>query len=168
MRRRAFTLLDVLLETSGKPQATVLLVMGLVSLIGSVSLYVTMGAYQKSALQTEKNTFTSLLQRARSLSMNNVCAGECTDGVAHGVHIDDEGYVLFQGSEYVDSDPHNARFPFEPTLVRAGTLLTQDVVFAQLSGDTNCSSVCELSIRAPDGVTVVISVTGEGRILWTM
>lgn len=155
MRKRGFTLLEVIV------------VMALTTVIGGITLFVTMETYSRSALHTEKDSFIALLQRARMLSMNNICLGECEDGRPHGVHVTDGGYVLFQGVAYDPNDPLNTTFPAEPSLKRAGSLMERDVVFTALSGDSDCDPVCELSLQAPGGPTAIVSITGDGRILWT-
>ncbi len=143
----------------------VLIVIGLLTIVGSLGLLVSMDSYRSSGFYADRNLLVAALQRARAEAINNICLGACTDvndGKAHGVHIQSESYVIFQGTSYSAGDPVNAVFPAHTTLTESSL---SDVVFSPLTATTSTTGDITLSDNA--GHTSTITIGSEGQITWT-
>jgi hypothetical protein len=146
--------------------------MSLVIIVGGFSLIVSMDSLRSHSFQDERDLIVNALQKARSQSINNMCFGAgCTDGKPHGVHIMAGQYVLFQGSSYHDTVQDAALDEVFKSVYAAATVTGfTDVVFSPLSGNASTSptGVMTLTVSESPGInTSVITVGGEGQILWT-
>ena len=126
----------------------VLVVLGILAIVGTSALFVTMDAYRSSSFRSDRDLLLATLQRARAQAMNNVCLGTgCVDGVRHGVAIRPathlNSFVIFQTSnsgsdKYVDSTAsdkdQDAMFPVNPNTTFTISPSAANIVFAQLSG----------------------------------
>jgi prepilin-type N-terminal cleavage/methylation domain-containing protein len=111
-----------------------LVVMGLLAILGSFSLMVSMENYRGSSFAESQATLVSALQKARSQALFGVCIGSgCTAGQPHGVHIDSNQLVLFQGTTYNADDPNNEYLPVQSAGITFSGI--HDVVFTEFSGD---------------------------------
>ena len=137
----------------------VLIVIGLFTLLGGLALFMSMDSYRGSSFRSDRDLLVSLLQHARARAMNNMCIGTCTDGKPHGVRVEPDRYVVFQGPGYSPSDPENAVFPANPSISRTG----MNVVFSQLSATTTATS----TTLTGGGRASVISISADGQITWT-
>lgn len=150
-RVRAFTLIEILV------------VMGMLALIGALTVFVSMDTYRGSSFRSDRDLLVALLQHARAESVHNICAvSSCTDGASHGVYIGATSYTIFQGASYagrVVADDQN--FTEDGTVTRAGA---SEVVFAALSGTVAAQTTITLS---GDNKTSVITIEPSGRIWWT-
>jgi Tfp pilus assembly protein FimT len=145
----------------------VLLVVGLFSVLGGFALFVSMDQFRGSSFYTERDLVVGMLQHARALSVNNVCAGSsCQNGLPHGVRFDAGAFTLFQGASYSAVDPLNARFDANTAFTHGGTLSGGSVIFSQLSGTTSCSS-CTFTLSDAAGHSSTITITADGQITWT-
>lgn len=137
-----------------------LVVFGIMAIIISFALVMSMETYRGSSFRGDRNTLVAVLERARALSIGNVCIGTCTDGKAHGVHIQAGTYVLFHGNSYVSSDPNN-------TIFDANTLVTHsavmDIVFSQLAATTTGAQIV---LKSGEHISTT-TVSTEGQITWT-
>ena len=131
------------------------------AIVGGFALFVSQETYRGSNFRSDRDLLVATLQRARAQAMNNICFGTCTDGKPHGVHIESDKYIVFQGSTYDSSDSNNATF--QSTITTAKTPSTLDIVFSQLSGTTTAIAVTLVG----GGHTSVISIGSEGQITWT-
>jgi prepilin-type N-terminal cleavage/methylation domain-containing protein len=159
---------------SGFTMIEIAVVIGLLAIIASLSLFISTESYKGNNFRNERDLLVTSLQHARAQSINNVCVGNCgtpADGKPHGVHIVDDGnghisqYVVFQGITYNPTDPMNSivdvKGKISQILSHGG--LT-DIYFSQLSGNANPTG----SINLYDGVsTSTITIGREGQILWT-
>jgi hypothetical protein len=141
--------------------------MGLVGIIGSMSMLVGMDTFRKSSLRGERDKLVAMIHKARAESMNNICLGTgCTAGKAHGVHLSGGQYVLFQGTSYAarDTAVDIVTVPEYPVSFSGPV---SDVVFDTLSGDvTTYPSGTEVAIT--DGISSSTITFGvEGTIAWT-
>jgi prepilin-type N-terminal cleavage/methylation domain-containing protein len=110
---RGFTLIEVVV------------VMALLGVIVMTGLLVDMQAYRSSGFRSDRELLVTLLARARSQAINNICtASDCTDGVPHGVHIEPGRFVLFEGATYDADDLGNADFAQDSASTSA------DVIFS--------------------------------------
>lgn len=139
----------------------VLTVMTMLTLIAGLALVMNLDDYRSFLFRDERNVLVTVLQKARSQALNNVCLGaSCTDGQMHGVHIASGRYTIFQGATYNAADGANQVITGNSAMTVTPT--TQDVVFAQLSG--RVASDWTASIQDPFGHTTTIGVNKEGRI----
>jgi len=134
-------------------------VMGLLAAIAGLASFGSLDTWRGYNFRGERNLLISILQEARSQSVNNICLGTgCDDGRPHGVHIQADQYIIFQGSAYDPADPLNEVIGANNSIAHGG--LT-DVVFSQLSGNVSAPGDIVIS----DAIrTVTISINNEGRI----
>lgn len=144
----------------------ILVVIGLLTIVGGFGAVVSLDGLGSSYFTNDKDSVITVLQKARSRAVSNMCFGGCTDGSAHGVHFDHgtNTYILFQGTEYSASDPHNETATLNPGTTLAGVT---DVVFEKLSGSASTSPGSSLTITDSAGRTTQIDFNLEGRISWT-
>jgi len=140
----------------------ILVVIGLLAIIAGSFSFINLDSWRASIFRGERNLLVSVLQRARSQSINNVClGGGCTDGQPHGVAIQADKYIIFQGPSFA------ARKTAVDEIISANTLVSHagltEIVFEQLSG--NASPAGNITLK--DIVrTAAISVNEEGAINW--
>ncbi len=145
----------------------ILIVFGLIALLGGLVLFVSMDTFRGTTFRSERDVVVGLLQHARAQAMHNICNGaSCTNGMPHGVHVQNDAYIMFQGATYNPTAATNARFDADTSFVHSGYLATNDIFFSQLSGTTSCG-VCDLTIADTTGRSSTITVSGSGQILWT-
>src|ERR1044072_4262622 len=84
IRNRGFTLIEILIT------------IGLIGLIAALGLFISLNFYKNYSFRSERNVIVSILQKARSQSMDNI------DEQRHGVHFFINGgkltYLLFECS----------------------------------------------------------------------
>jgi len=137
--------------------------MGIFIMVGGLALFVSMETYRGSSFRSDRDLLVAALQHARAQAMNNICFGTgCADGEAHGVHIQSDKYIVFQGSIYDSSDLNNAAF--DSTITTTKTPATLNILFSQLSGN---STPATITLTDVEGHTSAISVSAEGQISWT-
>lgn len=143
-----------------------LVVMGILTMLGSLALFVNLDTYYGFMFRGERDTLISTLQKARSQSMNNICLGAgCVDGKPHGVHVKKGEYTIFQGGSYAARDTAVDEIIFSQNNAIELSTTSLEVVFAQLSGDT--ASVQEIGLFDNAGHHSTTSINTEGRISWT-
>ena len=152
--QQGFTLLEVLMVT------------GIMTMVGGFALIVSMDVYRSFSFRTERDMLISVLHKARSQSINNICLGTgCTDGRPHGVHVTTGQYVIFQGASYATRDASVD----EVVLAQSGAAkiapssLT-DVVFTQLSGAA--LPVGTIGLLDDAGHVSATTINSEGQITW--
>lgn len=129
-------------------------------LIAGIGLVVSWDAYRGTSLRADRDLLVALLQHARAQAIHNICVGgACTDGMSHGVHVEPDAYVMYQGAVYAEGDTYVV-FPAAPTLTRT----TGDVTFSRLSGTTTGVA---FTISDDTGRSSTVTVSAEGRITWT-
>lgn len=139
-----------------------LMVMGVFLMVSGFGLYVSMESYRGSLYHSDRDLVVMLLERARAQAINNLCYGsDCEDGKSHGVHIQSDKYILFQGDAYDAGDPLNASFDADNNTQHS---FTGDIIFSQLSGTTSAPATITLS---GEGRTSEITVSPVGQITWT-
>lgn len=141
----------------------VVICFAVVGFVFSLMSIVDIHIYQRKTFQEEVFGIETVLRRARSTSMNNICLyGNCTGGRKHGVFFEADKYTLFQGDSYSMRDSGSE----EVFSVEQGILLSgiQEVVFEQLSG--NVINPGKIEIDRSDGMQSEILVSGEGVITY--
>jgi len=141
--KRGFTLIEIVV------------VMGLFAVLAGFGLFLSFDFYRSYAFRAERDMVISILQKARSQALNNIRE------TPHGVHLQNDSYILFQGSSYAVADhAFDQVVDAAPSISRIGL---SEVVFTQLSGGANASGTIDIT----DGLrTVSISINNAGRISW--
>ncbi len=138
-----------------------LVVLGMLAVIGGFSLAISMENYRGSAFDDEQALLIAALQKARSEGLSGVCiGGSCTAGQSHGVHIDPAQLVIFQGTNYSESDANNEYLPLQNNALMFSGM--SDVVFAEFSGDASPAGAIVLSDT--DRVSTT-TIGEEGQIM---
>ncbi len=141
----------------------VMVVIGLVAIVGGLSLSLSMDDYRSYKFRSERDMFLAILHKARSQSMSNICLGTCTNGKPHGVAIISGHYVIFQGASYAIRDL--AQDEITQTNYAVVFSGIPEVVFTELSGDATPSG--DMTIADTSGHSSTVTITNQGRISWT-
>ena len=149
---RGFTLIEIIIS------------IGILALIASLGLFISMDFFRNSSSRSENNIIVSLLEKARGQSLNNI------DQIRHGVHFQTSPlkYILFEcpgGTPQCTSyTPSSGDLIIDSSYKVSITSpsLPLDVIFNQLDGSSSA-----VSIVVSDGIkTYTISINSEGRIDW--
>ena len=154
------------LSQTGFTLLEVLVVMGIMTMLGGFALIVSMDVYRSFSFRTERDMLISVLQKARSQSMSNMCLGPgCTDGRPHGVHVSTGQYVVFQGATYATRDVSvDEVIAAENGAARIAPSSLTDVVFTQLSGAA--APVGTIGLLDDAGHISTTTINSEGQITW--
>lgn len=142
----------------------ILVVIGLLVIVGGLSLITSMEDYRGYGFRGERDTLITLLHKARSQAINNICIGACSNGKPHGVHLEPGRYIIFQGSGYAAADHDAAVDETTPARNLTISVTGPDVVFSALAAT---STPATLTISDGSGHTSIITIGSEGQILWT-
>ena len=130
----------------------ILVVVGIFALLMSFSLVVSLDIYRGDSFRGEQDVIISILQKARSQSINNI------NETSHGIRFEPDQYVLFDG------DGGEVEFPMN-TKVTYQDMASDTVTFKQLSGNTD--SGIDFTFKITNGAkTSAIEVTSDGTINW--
>jgi Tfp pilus assembly protein FimT len=137
--------------------------MAFIAIVGAFTMLVSMDSYRGYTFHTERDVLIAALQHARAQAVGNVCLGAgCTTGKAHGVYIQPDKFVIFQGSSYATRDTaQDSVIPAATSVLHSGI---SEVVFSELSG--NSSTPGTISVSA-NGRTSDITIGALGQIVWT-
>lgn len=141
----------------------VLLVLAIVGVLLSGTLFFTNNYYRDTALQNERQLLMSLLYTTRADAMNNI------DGMPHGVAFFPagfSGYILFNGHDYELSDPSTRRMIPSNYPVILETISPTFITFDQLSGDASYNGELLLIDTNRSTVTTGIVINYAGKIGW--
>ncbi len=133
------------------------MVVGIFVLLSGMGLFMTLDALRGTTFRSERDIVVSLLQKARSESINNI------NQSPHGFCFDGANYVVFEGndcatapSEKKEFTPAGGGISFYPPFPAEG------IVFIQLSGDS-----ADWSGTFQQGNKISsLSVNREGMIDW--
>lgn len=133
----------------------IIIAVGILTLIAGLGLIVGLDFYQRYSLDSERDAIVAVLRKSRSSSMGNL------NQQPYGVFFESNRYIAFQGNSYAArQQTHDQIFNMSPSVKAAGV---QEVVFQQLSGDSNASGSINLSSGA---INRTISINYEGKIDW--
>lgn len=137
--------------------AEIIITVGILAVVAGLGLIVSLDFYQRYSIDTDKDSLIGVLRKARSLSMNNF------NGQPHGVFIESGHYTVFQGNSYASrQQAYDQIFNISPAVSLSISLGgVSEIVFWQLSGDSNASGTINLISGA---VNRAISINYEGRI----
>jgi Tfp pilus assembly protein FimT len=142
----------------------VLIVFALLTFVGSIGFFVSIDTYRGSSFRSDRDLLVTLLQHSRSQAVGNMCFGSaCTDGQPHGVRIEDDRFVLFQGLSYAAAD-HSLDSALEANTA-IDHLGAMEFVFMPVTGEANPSG--SITLRDQNARESVITIEPEGRIVWT-
>ncbi len=151
---------------SGFTLIEILIVMSLLIAVGFVLAFADFDIWRGYNFRGECDLVISILQKARSQSINNICLGtSCTDGKPHGVYIQSNKYTIFQGNDWNNRDDvFDEDYEASSNINSAGSTITE-VVFSQLSGDVSVEG--EIVLNEINGFrSRTIYINNEGRISW--
>jgi Tfp pilus assembly protein FimT len=148
---RGFTLVEMLV------------VIGLLILVASLSLFIDHNNYRTDAFRAEKSMLVTLLQKARADALNNI------DRIPHGVAFfppdNPDAYVVFEGVSYAASAPATREAFAASYGITFAPASPREIVFAQLSAATAYDG--DIVISDPQrGLSAAISINREGMIGW--
>ncbi len=138
----------------------VMVVMTMITLLAGVGLVMNLDDFRSYLFRDERNVLVTVLQKARSQAVNNVCIGSgCTDGLPHGVHLAPGKYTIFQGSSFNPDASTNQDIDGNANMSLAYT--TPDILFGQLSGQV--ATDWDVVLDDAYGHTTAVSVNKEGE-----
>lgn len=146
-----------------------LIVVGLLLLIGTITLVASFDGYRQYSFRNDRDLVIATLQRARNQAMNSVCKGVgCTEGKSYGIKVESGQLTLFQ----TDTDYQGRDFLLDETIVLGSSDTTlsglESVVFERLSGKTALSpSDASLLMSGSSNRRSLIEFNTQGRIMWT-
>lgn len=148
----------------------IIIVIGLFGVVASLGTFVSITDFQNNSFRDERDLLVIALEHARALAMHNICEGICTDGKAHGVHIETNAgvisqFIIFQGTLYNKNNPSNIIIEVGKNFSKIITLTgPTDIYFQQLSGSADPTT-----FTLSDNLThsSIVSINDEGQISWT-
>jgi prepilin-type N-terminal cleavage/methylation domain-containing protein len=147
--------------TTGFTLMEMLVVIGLVGVIATMSLFIDINSFRGDAFRSEVNNLGIALQTARADALNNI------DQERHGVAIKPvgyDGYVVFEGNSYDTRDnskDENTKSSYE---VNFSPTSPTEITFDQLSGNAEDTDITMIDPNR--NITAVISINHEGKISW--
>ncbi|MCP6719808.1 MAG: prepilin-type N-terminal cleavage/methylation domain-containing protein [Patescibacteria group bacterium] len=141
--RAGFTLIEVLI------------VLGLLGLLFSIGLPISMDGYRSYVLTSETKNLLSILRRARSLAAAN------DREISRGVSLESDRFVLFQGLSFAGRDPAFDEDYFRAPLIGVSGL--DEIVFSQISGLPNVTTTIVLTNNVN---AQTMNVNEHGTISW--
>ena len=149
--------------TNGFTIIEVLVVLALAVGIGGLALMVSFDTYRASSLRVDQGALISVLQHARALSLHAVCLGStCTEGASHGVAIQSDTYVIFEGPSYALRNVENdVDVEARAHIVHSGL---SEIVFASSSARVVMGG--DIILTDEIGHSSTISIGSEGQIVW--
>ena len=135
-----------------------LIAIGIIAILAGLGLFLSMDLYRSHTFRADEKMFISILQKARTRSLSNINQSK------HGVKLDGDDFVLFQGDDYATRDVAlDESFPVGPRMTVTWPA-PSEVVFDQLSGSIDGVFLTgDILITGP-ARTATISFNAEGRI----
>ena len=126
------------------------------ALISSFGFLVSLDFYRSYVFDNEVKVLVSLLQRARSQSLNNM--GQSP----HGFAALSSQYVLFDRADFIKPEAGDLLYPRDAQITISWAGAPEQIVFEQLSGNSR-----EQEIVLSDGKrSRKITVSKNGRIVY--
>lgn len=130
----------------------ILIAVAILAIIFAAGVPVTVNFYLNYQLAAEEELLSAVLERARNLSMVNY------NQSPHGVYIDTDKFIVFQGDNYETRDANqDEEFSRSKAIAISGL---NELIFEVLSGRT-ASTTLTLTVR---DFTKTININEEGRI----
>jgi len=151
---RRFMALPSTLNNYGFGLVEVLVVIALMTGLLTIGVPISWDFYTTYQFDSETQTFVSILEQARNFSMINRSESP------HGILIDANQFVIFQGGSYAARNPaQDLTFPRNGIVTITGP---NEIVFTALSGTTTASVYTFTNQHR----SVAISVNYHGAILY--
>jgi prepilin-type N-terminal cleavage/methylation domain-containing protein len=132
----------------------VLIVIGIFGILAAIGLFFSMDFFRTYSTNSEQVTLVSALSQARAQSLANI------NRQPHGVRVTPENYTIFSGSSFDTRDQSFDRVLSVSSAVHPSG--TTDIVFEQLSGNTSCTEICNITLTGASPV----QINAQGAILW--
>lgn len=144
--------------------AEILVVLALVFVVGRFAIMISFDTYKGASYHVDRAYLIAALQHARAEAINDLCEGNaCTNGTSHGVSIQTDRYVIFQGTSYVTRDPsYDESIEANPSILRSGL---SEIVFAPESGDAMPTG--DIVFTDQTGRSSKITIGSYGQIFWS-
>lgn len=151
--------------SSGFTLIEVIIVMAIIAILGIVGIIFGLDSYTRSVCHSERDTLVFLIYRARNKAVDNA------DKMSHGIHFENDKYILFSGDIYRPSDALNettSRGSSVPiSISTSSVVLSGDIIFNQLTGRIDNSNVSDIFIgSATTTCHDIVSLNKEGRLDW--
>jgi prepilin-type N-terminal cleavage/methylation domain-containing protein len=142
----------------------ILVVLGIFTIVGSFALVVSLDTFRDTSYHADREALIASLEHARAEAVDDICDGaSCATGSPHGVSIQADRYVIFQGSSYV------ARDMGEDEIIDANPAITHsglaEVVFATSSGDV--VNPGDIVLIDTSGRISTTTIGSYGQISWS-
>ncbi len=143
LKGKGFTLIETIIAVA------------ILTILASLGLVFGIDYYKSYSLNAEQNMVISVFQKARSRAQNNI------NQSPHGVSLQPNSYVIFQGSSYASRNvAYDQTVPKNPAIGVSGI---SEATFEQLNG--NSQTVGDIVLDNGKR-TATISINNEGRINW--
>lgn len=137
---RGFTFIELMLGLS------------LLALIFALTAPFALQFYLDYRIVSEARTLESILRTARTAAMTN------ENGAAHGLYVDADNFVLFEGDSYATRV--SAQDQLFPRAVNVAVAGFSELTFEQLSGRTSSTTIT----LTEGGRIQTLHINAEGRI----
>ena len=138
--RKGFSIIEVLISIT------------LISIIGSAVLVMSKETKTRTLLQDSQAAILYSLEQARNKAASGVGEGD------HGVRIESDKIITFEGSEYTEGTGKETSLPSPISTDQTGT----NIIFDRLEAKPNTDKV--ITISHPDGKTKTLTITESGII----
>lgn len=136
--------------------AELLISIAIVSLLSGISMVAFSSFSQKQSLDVAASTVAAMLRDARAQTIASV------GGSQYGVSIEDDRFVLFQGSTYSPSATTSTAVYFGSRVAASSTAST--FVFERVTGDASASGMIEVYLVSDPSVKKFVVVQGTGLV----
>jgi len=137
---KGFSLIELLLSSS------------LIMIIGVFMFPLSITFYRTQLLNETREGMQSVLVRAQDFSRTSKGEG------VHGVKIEDDSYVLFEGISYADRDPEKDEVYVFPATIEVAPA---EVVFERFTGTPSDALTIQLQV---ENLQAFVDVSAEGVI----
>jgi prepilin-type N-terminal cleavage/methylation domain-containing protein len=154
------------LTTKGFTYIELLMVLGIMGVILSFSMVMSMSSISRSSVIQERDLFVSLLLTgARAEAIANVSQK------SHGIHIDNTNhrYILFTGNTFSPSNATNRITPYTDSgiiISNAAHDTEYNILFDQLSGNVHEGAGVITISQTSNNTTQEIVINAVGQINW--
>jgi len=114
--------------SSGFALIEIIVVIAVTTGLFAIGSFVDTNMTSRRSLSSEQAILVLVLQKARNQAMNNIYASP------HGIHIEDDSYVIFREFPYHESNLTNETIPRNNNFDDGDDF---EVIFTQLSGEPN-------------------------------
>lgn len=137
----------------------ILVVISIFFLVTGVGLFMSFDIFRGSNIHSEKDLIISLLEKARSESMNNL------NEKVHGFCVKGSNYIVFEDGtcstntrEEIYEKNSGISLTYSPTI-------PSEIIFDRLTGNPTWNGSISVS---KDGKTAIISINSQGMIDWSI